>query len=171
MTAALQTALPEPSDPSPCFVEGFLSALADRVVILDRDGRVTCVSEAATLDLPPTLAASAPTLAASAPTLAAPTLLRPGVSYPDLCRRAEAAGFVPAGTAAAGVTALLQGKRPDLRLELTVAGRVLELQASSLQTGGGAVVVHRDITLAAARLREMRKLAYSDALTGLNNRQ
>ena len=45
---------------------------------------------------------------------------------------------------------------------------------SPLQTGSGAVVVHREVTatttVTAARLSELRRLAYHDSLTGLNNR-
>ena len=138
------------------FAPDFVDALADRVVLLDRVGRVTCVSEAPAV--------------VTLQSLAPQTLLRPGVGYVALCRRAEAAGLDAAGAVAEGVAALLWGIRPDVRIELEHGGRCLELQASLLQTGGGAVVVHRDISGAAARRRELLELAYSDTLTGLNNR-
>ncbi len=140
---------------APDFVTNFLSVLADRVVLLDVAGRVTCLSEA-----PPLVTQG----------VAAPTLLRPGVSYLALCRRAEAAGLAAAGRVADGVTAVLRGTRPDVRIEL--AGEpALELQATPLQTGLGAAVIHCNVTAAAARLAELHRLAYSDSLTGLNNRR
>ena len=138
------------------FVTDFLAALADRVVVLDAVGRVTSLSEAPT--------------SATVPTMASQTLLRPGLGYVALCRRAEAAGLTAAGAVADAVTALLWGTRPDVQLELQHPARCLEVQATPLQTGLGAVLVHRDMTAAAARLRELRELAYSDALTGLHNR-
>ena len=140
---------------APDFITDFLAALADRVVMLDAVGRVTSLSEAPT---------------AATPTMASQTLLRPGLGYVALCRRAEAAGLAAAGAVADAVTALLWGTRPDVQLELQHPARCLELQATLLQTGPGAVLVHRDTTAAAARLRELRELAYSDTLTGLHNR-
>ena len=139
----------------PDFVPDFLAALADRVVMLDAVGRVTSLSEAPT---------------AATPTMASQTLLRPGMGYVALCRRAEAAGLAAAGAVADAVTALLWGTRPDVQLELQHPARCLEVQATPLQTGPGAVLVHRDMTAASVRLRELRDLAYSDTLTGLHNR-
>ena len=150
-------AAPPPERHADCFVEAFLSGLADRVVLLDPDGCVTHLSETATL--------------ITLRTAAAQTLFRPGVSYLDLCRRAELAGLAAAKNIGESVLAVLRGSRPEVRLELSspLDGRLLELQVNPLQTGG-AVVVHRDVTGTAARLLELHQLAYSDALTGLTNR-
>ena len=138
------------------FTTDFMSALTDRTVLLDPLGRVSCLSEAPAL--------------ITLQTTASQTLLRPGISYTNLCRRAQAAGLEGAETAAESVAAVLRGTRLYARFELRERGRVLEVQVNPLQAESGAVVTHRDITAQEAQLAELQRLAYRDSLTGLTNR-